>query len=166
MDIKFTYLKTPLYRYTFKNKKIREWVESQVEGKVLNLFAGKTKLNCDEVRNDMNPEMPADYHMDALKFVKWWDKNKKEKFNTIVLDPPFSYRKSMEMYKGYIASPFNQLKSELLEILAPGGLVIVFGYHSNVMGAKRGFKQKHILLISAGGAIHDTIAIVERAAGE
>ena len=31
-NIKFTYLKTPLYKYTFKNKKIRKWVEDNVEG--------------------------------------------------------------------------------------------------------------------------------------
>ncbi len=30
------------------------------------------------------------------------------------------------------------------------------------MGNKRGFKQEHILLMSHGGAIHDTIAVVER----
>ena len=37
--MKFTYMKTPLYRYTFKNKKIKKWVEENCEGKVLNLFA-------------------------------------------------------------------------------------------------------------------------------
>jgi hypothetical protein len=44
--MKFTYMKTPLQRYTFKNRRIREWVESHVEGRVLNLFAGKTLLSC------------------------------------------------------------------------------------------------------------------------
>jgi hypothetical protein len=34
--------------------------------------------------------------------------------------------------------------------------------NSNVMGEKRGFEQEHILLMSHGGAIHDTIAVIER----
>lgn len=37
--MKFTYMKTPLNKYTFKIRKIREWVEGVVEGRVLNLFA-------------------------------------------------------------------------------------------------------------------------------
>lgn len=157
--IKFTYLQTPLYRYTFKNNKIRKWVEDNVEGRVLNLFAGKTKLNCDEIRNDLDEEALADYHQDALKFCEIWNG---QRFDTILLDPPYSYRKSMEMYKGKITSPFNALKDILSHILNPNGIVITFGYHSNVMGKQRGFKQEQILLISHGGAIHDTIAVIER----
>lgn len=34
--------------------------------------------------------------------------------------------------------------------------------NSNVMGKNRGYKQEHILLMSHGGAIHDTIAVIER----
>ena len=155
----FTYMKTPLYRYTFKNKKIRKWVEDNAEGKVLNLFAGRYRLNCDEIRNDVRVDMPADYHMDALEFVTRWGG---EKFNTVVLDPPYSYRKSMEMYEGAVSSPFNRIKDELDRIMMPHGLVITFGYYSNTMGKTRKYKQEHILLMSHGGAIHDTIAVIER----
>lgn len=157
--MKFTYMKTPLRRYTFENRRIREWVESHVEGRVLNLFAGKTKLDCHEVRNDIRGDMPADYHMDALEFVKGWVGGE---FNTVLLDPPYSYRKSMEMYNGKKASAFNEVKDTIPKILKPGGLVITFGYHSNSMGAKRGFTQEHLLVMSHGGAIHDTLAIIER----
>jgi len=51
--MKFDYIKCPLNRWTFKIKNIREWVEKTCEGKVLNLFAGITKLNLDETRNDV-----------------------------------------------------------------------------------------------------------------
>jgi len=159
MDIKFTYLKTPLNKYTFKAPKIRQWVEQNVEGKVLNLFAGQIKLDCDEIRNDLRDDMPADYHMDAFEFVKTW---KGDKFDTVLLDPPYALRKSMEMYEGAKVSSFNKIKNLAPSILRENGIVITFGYHSNVMGNKRGFKQEHILLMSHGGAIHDTIAVIER----
>lgn len=158
--MKFTYMKTPLRRYTFENKKIRGWVEAHVEGNVLNLFAGRTFLNCHEVRNDLREEMPADFHMDALEFVEMWDK--KKPFNAVILDPPYAYRKSMTKYEGAVSSPFNKVKDAIPSILKPEGIVITFGYHSNVMGEKRGFVQEHILLMSHGGAIHDTIAVIER----
>jgi hypothetical protein len=157
--VKFDYIKCPLHKYTFKIKNIREWTENNCEGKTLNLFAGRTKLNIDEVRNDLDDEALADYRMDALEFLRTW---KGDKFDTILLDPPYAYRKSMEMYKGIKCSPFKQLKDEVLNVLKPNGKVITFGYHSNTMGANRGFKVEKIALFSHGGAIHDTIASVER----
>ncbi|WP_317173763.1 RsmD family RNA methyltransferase [Mucilaginibacter rigui] len=126
---------------------------------MLNLFAGKTKLSVNETRNDLNPDMPADHHLDALDFLKAWQG---PKFNTILLDPPYAYRKSMELYKGIICSPFRQLKDAAVSCLEPGGIVITFGYHSIVMGKVREFQAEKIALFSHGGAIHDTIATIER----
>lgn len=156
---KFDYIKCPLNRYTFSIKPMRLWVENNCEGKTLNLFAGKTKLNIDEVRNDLDIEALAEYRLDALEFLRTWSG---EGFNTILLDPPYAYRKSMEMYKGIRCSPFKQLKDEIPRILNTGGKVITFGYHSVVMGNSRGFFTERIALFSHGGAIHDTIATVER----
>jgi 23S rRNA G2069 N7-methylase RlmK/C1962 C5-methylase RlmI len=138
---------------------MREWTERHCEGRTLNLFAGMTKLNIDEVRNDLDPEALADFNMDALEFVRTW---KGEKFDTILLDPPYAFRKSMEMYKGIKCSPFRQLKDEIKSVLNVGGKVITFGYHSNTMGVRRDFVVEKIALFSHGGAIHDTIASVER----
>lgn len=45
----FDYIKCPLHRYTFQVRNIREWTENNCEGRTLNLFAGRTKLNIDEV---------------------------------------------------------------------------------------------------------------------
>jgi hypothetical protein len=162
MTPKFDYIKCPLHRYTFSVKPIREWVESECEGDVLNLFAGPTKLNVRETRVDLNPEMIADFNMDALDFVNMIGVTSHGEWDTILLDPPFSYRKSMEMYKGIKASPFRQLKDSLPTILRKGGKIITFGYFSNVMGANRGFEVEKICVFSHGGAIHDTIASVER----
>jgi hypothetical protein len=155
----FNYIKCPLHRYTFSIAPMRKWVEENSVGRTLNLFAGNTKLDIDEIRNDMNKEMPADYHLDAVEFLRTWDGRK---FRTILLDPPYSYRKSMEMYKGMKCSPFRLLKDNIHNVLLPNGIVITFGYHSVVMGTNRGFVVEKICLFSHGGAIHDTIASIER----
>jgi len=157
--MKMSYVKTPIHRYTFKSKKLRQWVEENVEGRVLNLFAGQIKLQCNETRNDIDETMLAHYHLDAVDFCRQWSG---DKFDTIILDPPYSYRKSMEKYNGKVMSPFNQLKDEVVRILEPGGIVMTFGYHSVSMGTKRGFEVEQILVISHGGAIHDTIGTIER----
>ena len=79
----FDYIKCPLHRYTFQVRNIREWTENNCEGRTLNLFAGRTKLNIDEVRNDLDPEALADYRMDAVEFLRTWQG---EKFDTVLED--------------------------------------------------------------------------------
>lgn len=157
--IGFTHMRTPLNRYTFKNKRLKEWVEDRCFGSVLNLFAGKTLLNVDETRVDSDPSMNSDYHMDALEFCRL---PRYDKFDTVVLDPPYAYRKSMEMYNGNVCSPFKQLKHALMGVISSDAKVITLGYHSVSMGRVRSFEVEEILLMSHGGAIHDTIVTVER----
>ena len=151
-------INTNLRRYTFESPKIKKWVEDRSKGKVLNLFAGKTKLNLDEVRNDIDGYMNADYDMDALDFVKSW---KGIKFDTIILDPPYAYRKAMEMYKGNYNSKFKLIADNLSRILKDDGIIISFGYHSTFMGKVRDFELKELCVFAHGGSQHCTIGIIE-----
>ena len=162
---KFTYFKASINCYTFKVPKIKAWVIAQCEGKtVLNLFCGPTMLaNCRESRNDLTEEFPANYHMDALECIRMIRDAGDDyvKFDVVLLDPPYSYRKSMEFYKGHLNSKFKQILDIVPEILDPNGKVITFGYCASYMGKCRGFEPKEILVIDHSGAIHATLAIVE-----
>ena len=149
---------TNLRRYTFESPKIKKWVEINSKGRVLNLFAGNTELEVDEVRNDLDPNALADYHLDAVDFVRGWEGGA---FDTIILDPPYSYRKSMEMYGARRASRFRMLADEIPRILSAGGRVISFGYHTTFMGAVRGFALSGLCVFAHGGAQHGTIGIIE-----
>ena len=156
--MRMTMIKTNLKRYTFECPKIRDWVEKNSKGKVLNLFAGKTKLNLDETRNDKDHNMKSEHHKDALDFVKEWTGHT---FDTIILDPPYSYRKSMEMYEGHRNSRFKLVADEIPRILSSDARVISFGYHTTFMGNKRGFMLSELCVFSHGGAQHATIGIIE-----
>lgn len=162
MQPKLTYLEQPTRRYTFEMPKLKIWIESICEGKVLNLFAGRTKLNVDEIRNDIDTEVFSDYHMDAFDFINYWKQEKHPKFNTIILDPPYTSRKSMEKYGGRMISNFQKVKELVPSILENNGLVIFCGYSSSGMGKSRGFGKEHICLIGHGGSHEDTIVLVER----
>tara|TARA_R100001163_G_scaffold5569_1_gene6658 strand:+ start:2585 stop:3076 length:492 start_codon:yes stop_codon:yes gene_type:complete len=153
-----TLIKTNLKRYTFESPKIKKWVENNSSGKVLNLFAGKTNLDLDEVRNDIDESMNAEYHKDCLDFVKEWIGHK---FDTIILDPPYALRKAMEMYNGNYTSRFKQLADNLDDILNEGGKIISFGYHSTFMGKVRGYKLESLCVFAHGGSQHCTIGIIE-----
>lgn len=160
MNLIQTYIKTNLRRYTFENKKFKAWVEGNCGERVLNLFAGKTELDLvTEIRNDIDPAMNAKYNLDAVEFCREWVG---PRFDTIICDPPYSYRKSMEMYKGNKCSRFKQLADEIPDLLRPNGTVISFGYHDTFLGKKRGFELQEICVFGHGGAQHCTIGIVER----
>jgi len=158
MDTKLTLINTNLRRYTFQSPKIRKWVEERSKGKVLNLFAGITKLNLDEIRNDIDKEALAEYHKEAIQFVEEWVG---DDFDTIILDPPYAYRKAMEMYKGNYNSKFKLLADKVLDILKKDGIVISFGYHSTFLGKKRKAQLNELCVFAHGGAQHCTIGIVE-----
>lgn len=154
-------INTNLRRYTFQSPKIKSWVESKCYGTVLNLFAGETYLSVDEVRNDVDTERKADFHKDALDFVLEYEGTA---FDVVVLDPPYSYRKSMEMYNGKLNSRFKLIADNLPNIIKPTASVISFGYHSTFLGKKRGYKLDELCVFAHGGAQHCTIGIVEIAA--
>lgn len=160
--VKLEYIPTNLKRYTFENKKFKQWVESNCGRRVLNLFAGITHLNVpEETRNDVDPSMPAEYHMDALDFATFAYMSGAE-FDTIVLDPPYAYRKAMEMYNGNYCSRFKLLADAVPDILSSEGNVISFGYHSTFLGKRRGFILDKMCIFGHGGAQHCTIGIIER----
>ena len=161
--IKFTYLKQPPRKYTFEMPRLKQWLEERCEGKVLNLFAGRVRLDVliNELRVDISNEFSPDYVMDAFEYINFAI-NHKVKFDTIILDPPYSLRKSMEKYKGKVVSKFNKILDLLPKVLNYRGKVISFGYRSIVMGKSRGFKQEEICLINHSGAFHDTIVTIER----
>lgn len=157
----FTYLTQPPKRYTFEQPKLKQWVEENCEGRVLNLFAGKTKLSVNETRVDTDEEMPADYHMEAFDFVNFAIDNGMV-FDTIVLDPPYNLRKSREKYGGRYIGSFTKIKNILPKILSEEGYVITLGYDSVGMAKSRGFKKLSICLVCHNGDHNDTICLKEQ----
>ena len=132
--MEFKYLQQPPKKYTFEMPQLKKWVEYQCEGLVLNLFCGPTKLSVDEVRVDQDPKMLADYHMDCRDFVEY-AANNKIKFDTVIIDPPYTWRKSKEMYNGHMIGQLPRLKNELPDILSKQAKILQFGYDTVGMGA-------------------------------
>jgi hypothetical protein len=156
----FTYLNQPPKRYTFEQPKLKQWVEENSKGKVLNLFAGKVKLNLDEVRVDIDPLMNPDYLMEAEEFV---DKAIKDgmRFDTIILDPPYNLRKSREKYGGRYIGSFTKIKNKLSKILNEEGFIITLGYDTVGMSESRGFKKIAICVVCHNGDHNDTLCVKE-----
>lgn len=154
----FTYINHPPKKWTFEMKPVRLWVEKWCNGKVLNLFAGKTKLEVNEVRIDASSEWNPYYCMDAYEFVS---KEELTNYNTIVLDPPYNLRKSREKYEGRYIGSFTKIKNEIAKKVKSGTRIITLGYDSTGMSKCRGFKKIAICLVCHNGDHNDTICLVE-----
>jgi len=154
-------------KWTFTIKPIRELIGRYVgDGKGwIDPFAGKTSPA--EFTNDLNPKMPAKYHLDAPGFLE----QMKGEYRGAIFDPPYSLRQIMECYesigltvdKKYATTKFyTNVKNLLAEKIESEGYAICCGWNSIGLGKKRGFKLIEILLICHGRLRNDTIVTVEK----
>lgn len=153
-------------KWTFTIKPIKELLNRYVgDGKNwIDPFAGK--YSPAEFTNDLNPEMPAKYHLEAVDFV---NKFKEKKFRGCLFDPPYSLRQIKECYENLkiklshertLGASFNDVKDMLANQVSE--YVISFGWNSNGFGINRGCEIIEILLVAHGGHHNDTICVVEK----
>ena len=159
--MKMYYLTQPPKKYTFEQPKLKALVESYCNGSVLNLFAGRVKLNVCETRNDIDIEMPADFHMDAYKLVTEMVERGIQ-YDTIILDPPYNLRKAREKYEGRYIGLLTKIKNEIPKICTDGGIVIILGYDTVGMSKSRGFEKIAVAVIYHNGDHNDTLMVIEK----
>lgn len=153
-------------RHTFKIRPIAELLRRYVgDGKGwIDPFAGYNSIA--ELTNDLNPDTPAKYHMEAKDFVNILMGD----WNGVLFDPPYSLRQLKECYKsigGQMTTEDSKMfpqniKHGLLKHLPPGSHAITFGWNSQGFGKNLGFKIIEILLVPHGGSHNDTIVTVEQ----
>jgi hypothetical protein len=117
------------------------------------------------IRNDINPEMNAEYHLDALEFLKTLDDSMAA---GVQFDPPYSPRQHKKQYgmieKGepmFNTDYFSKCKKEIARIVQTRGKVICCWWNSGGIGKSLGFQLDRILLVCHGGTHNDTIITVE-----
>lgn len=158
-------------KWTFTIKPIKELLEEEMEGvyteqAYIDPFCGKHSPA--KIKNDLNPENEADYHLDALAFLKTFPDNL---VDGVLFDPPYSITQATQCYKEYgkeklTISVSNMgywaaIKDEMARVIRPGGKAICFGWSSMGLGINRGFVMTRILLVPHGGSKNDTICTVE-----
>lgn len=153
-------------RHTFSIPPVQELVQKYVKGKSIDPFANTSRVA--EITNDIDPECGADFHMDALDFLKSFPD---ASVDTVLYDPPYSPRQVSESYRALglsvnmqttQASYWTSQKREIGRIVRPSGTVITCSWNSGGIGTKYGFEILEILLVPHGGWHNDTIVVVER----
>jgi len=151
---------------TFDIPRINSLIRQYVHGKSIDPFANVNKLAL--ITNDIDPNYPTEYHLDALDFLKLF---KNEDIDCVLYDPPFSPRQVSEVYtkmgktvntETTQASFWSNLKKEIARITKINAIVIGCGWNSGGIGKKYGFELIEVLLVAHGGHHNDTIVTVER----
>ena len=155
-------------RWTFSIKPIKELLdEEMVGGKWCDPFAGE--LSPAHITNDLRPEAKAEFHLDALEFLRL---QPVDGYDGVLYDPPYSFRQASECYKSTGLDKLTatvtskkywaEVKDEIARITRPGGTVIGFGWNTNGLGKGRGFELTRVLIVPHGGSMNDTLVTVER----
>lgn len=129
-------------------------------------FAGENSPA--EITNDLNPDKPTTYHLDALEFLK----SLRGTFNGCIFDPPYTPRQVKECYDSVgrhmeqddalLGYKRGQYKAVVSPLIIPNGIVISCGWNTVGMGKGLGFEIIEILLVCHGSDHNDTIVTVER----
>lgn len=151
---------------TFSIPPITQVVKKYLTGYSIDPFSGGSRLA--SVTNDLDPEIDADYHEDALNFL---NKFSSSEVDVVLFDPPYSPRQVSEVYKKLgktvnmqttQASFWTKLKKEIARVLKKEGYVITCAWNSGGIGKTFGFEVQEILLVPHGGWHNDTIVTVEK----
>lgn len=146
-------------KWTFTIKPIAELLKEEVtKGWWADPFCG---LHSPATQtNDINPDVLADYHMDALSYLRGMESGCAD---GCLYDPPYSITQARMYGKKEFSSMkyWGDCKTEIARIIKKGGKVVCFGWNSMGIGKNRGFEMTRILLVPHGGSKNDTIITVE-----
>lgn len=164
-DLELEYETVSPNRWTFQSDKIRRWVERHLNGRTLNVCAGKTKLAHDHeiIRNDIDTDRDADTHYDVCEIAKHFPA---ESCGTIVYDPPFTQHQATRTYDGKEVGDDALAKRQFDELLKPGGRVIQFGYTTTCMPMSFGYEREHVAVWNTLGRMNDYLSVIDTKPGE
>lgn len=125
------------------------------------------RVDIANINNDLDPLKKADYHMDALDFLKIFEDNS---IDGVLFDPPYSPRQVSEVYRKMNktvnmqttqSSFWSNMKKEIGRIVKSNGFCITCGWNSGGISKKYGFNISEILIVPHGGWHNDTIITLE-----
>lgn len=156
---------------TFSVKPIGEFVQRYLAASKVSVDPFARNKRWATHTNDLNPETAAEHHMDAQAFLEHL-KAGGVMADLVIFGPPYSPRQISECYKSVgrevgmketqSALLYQRVRDAIAPIVAPGGIVLSFGWNSVGMGKRHGYEQIEILLCCHGGAHNDTICLAEK----
>lgn len=111
--------------------------------------------------NDLSPETAAEYHLDAVDFLKTLCQ-RGVVADLVIFDPPYSMHQQTVTYGHKTEIALTAVYDAAYQLLQVGGMALSFGFNSNGMGKVRNFEIAELHLVAHGGHHNDTICLAER----
>lgn len=156
---------------TFSIKPIGEFVRAYLACSKVSVDPFARNRDWATYTNDIDPATSAQSHQDAETFLKSLADHGIAA-DLAFFDPPYSPRQIAEHYKSaglqvtgqdtQNGRLYRRVRDALDAVMAPGGLVLSFGWQSVGMGIGRSYELLETLLVAHGGGHNDTICIAER----
>lgn len=162
----------PANRWTFEIPEVREIVDRFLlapphVGPWVDPFAGRSVLGVHDFTNDLDPDSPAAYHLEAEQFVR---EIVPAGVVGVLWDPPYSYRQISDCYHALgrkattndtNSSFYSRVRKPLVEKLAPSATVVYCGW--DTIPFAPGFEiVEGLIVCHGGGHRHDTLVTVQR----
>ncbi len=169
---------------TFENKHIRYIIDRHLAQhnsdtfpfacRILDPFAREsftTKLEY-AITNDLNPEMPTDYHLEANDFCELiLSEHGAGQYDIILWDPPYTMRQLKELYDGIGLKLFQEQTQNMWgraikacqKLLKVNGHFISFGYHTKGIRSRNfSTDEIHIFQTNFAPDAYDVLCTVQR----
>lgn len=156
---------------TFSIKPINDFVQKYWKKSTVSIDPFARNYNLATYTNDLNPNTTAQYHLDAIEFLRLLEV-KGVRADLIICDPPYSPRQTSECYQSIgkivtmkdtqTAHLLKEVRDHILTLCLPGAVVLSFGWNTMGMGKKRGFEQQEILICDHGGNHNATLCLAEK----
>lgn len=156
---------------TFSVPPIGEFVQRYLRASTVSIDPFARNKRWATFTNDLNPETQAEYHLDAVEFLRLLA-DRGVKADLVIFDPPYSPRQISEVYRSVgrpvgmketqSACLYQQARDAIAALCTPDAIVLSFGWNTVGMGQRHGFVQEEIMLVCHGGAHNDTICMAER----
>jgi len=156
---------------TFGIRPIGEFVQKYLANSKVSVDPFARNRTWATYTNDIDPQTKATSHQDAETFLLGLSL-RDVTCDLALLDPPYSPRQISEHYRAaglkvtgedtQNGRLYKRVRDALDKIMAPGAVVLSFGWQSGGMGKKRGYKLIETMLVAHGGGHNDTICIAEQ----
>jgi len=149
-------------KWTFKMKPIYEFVMEEMKKakKVLVPFAGVVRFDHSDITYiDIQDNLPKPYIKgDTMKILPKLIK-KGEKYDLIVSDPPYSASRNVMLYKNQKYHEITLFRYYYHQLLEDNGIVLEFGFNSNGISEKKGYRKVKLLIVAVGGNHNDFLCL-------
>lgn len=154
---------------TFDIPAIGIWVKNYLKKSKLSIDPFARNKRWATFTNDLNEKTAAEYHLDALDFLKMLAA-KEIRADLVIFDPPYSLEQLKRSYEsvgrdytlqdGWKPGRWSEEKKLIEQVTTPDAYMLSFGW--NTVGMGKRWTKKELIVVCHGPGHNDTLCLAEQ----